>query len=136
DTDMVGVTSRNSAVVDAYEPGSVAKVITMAAALNEGGVTPSSTFVVPWRKQYADHLLSDSHQHPDEEMTVQKILVESSNIGTIMVKEGIVDGGRTDAGRVESRRVHWEYMRRFGLGEPTALNMPGESTGIMKHYND
>jgi cell division protein FtsI (penicillin-binding protein 3) len=130
ETGEVRVTSRNSAVVDAYEPGSVAKVITMAAALNEGGVTPASNFVVPWRKQYADDLLSDSHQHPDENMSVQQILVESSNIGTIMVKESIVE----DA--VESRRVHWEYMRRFGLGEPTALNMPGESNGIMKHYDD
>jgi cell division protein FtsI (penicillin-binding protein 3) len=136
ETGEVRVTSRNSAVVDAYEPGSVAKVITMAAALNEGGVTPSSNFVVPWRKQYADDLLSDSHQHPDENMSVQQILVESSNIGTIMVKESIVEGGRNEADRVESRRVHWEYMRRFGLGEPTALNMPGESNGIMKHYED
>jgi cell division protein FtsI (penicillin-binding protein 3) len=126
----VRVTSRNSAVVDAYEPGSVAKVITMAAALNEGGVTPTTSFVVPWRKQYADDLLSDSHQHPDENMSVQQILVESSNIGTIMVKESIV------ADAVESRRVHWEYMRRFGLGEPTALNMPGESSGIMKNYDE
>lgn len=136
ETGTVGVTSRNSAVVDAYEPGSVAKVITMAAALNEGGVTPSSTFVVPWRMQFADDLLADSHQHPDLNMTVQQILVESSNIGTVLVKEGIVDGGRTQEGKVGSRRVHWEYMRRFGLGEPTALGMPGESTGIMKDYDE
>lgn len=130
ETGEVGVTSRNSAVVDAYEPGSVAKVITMAAALNEGGVTPASEFVVPWRKQYADDMLSDSHQHPDERMTVQQILVESSNIGTIMVKESTVSDP------VESRRVHWEYMRRFGLGEPTALDMPGESNGILKDWNE
>jgi len=130
DTGEVEVTSRNSAAVDAYEPGSVAKVITMAAALNEGGVTPSTAFVVPWRMQFADDLLSDSHQHPDLQMTVQQILVESSNIGTIMVKQSTV------ADPVESRRVHWEYMRRFGLGEQSALNLPGESPGILKDYDE
>ena len=136
ETGEVSVTTRNSAVVDAYEPGSVAKVITLAAALNENGVTPSTTFVVPWRKQFADDLLSDSHQHPDEVMSVQQILVESSNIGTIMVKEATVNGGGTEAERIASRRVHWEYMRRFGLGEPSALDFPGESPGILKDYDE
>ncbi|HSJ91240.1 MAG TPA: penicillin-binding transpeptidase domain-containing protein, partial [Ilumatobacter sp.] len=86
DENVVEVTSGNFAAVNAYEPGSVAKVVTVAAGLNEQTVTPGSTFVVPWRRQYADDLLSDSHQHPDELMTVEQILVESSNIGTIDIQ--------------------------------------------------
>jgi cell division protein FtsI (penicillin-binding protein 3) len=131
DQGAVEITSGNLAAVNAYEPGSVAKVITIAAGLNQGTVTPDSTFVVPWRKKFADDMISDSHQHPDELMSVEHILVESSNIGTIAVQMSLGEGDWDLA-----RQTHWEYMRRFGLGERTALNFPGESTGILKHWSD
>lgn len=118
----VGITSGNFAAVDAYEPGSVAKVITIAAGIDTGAVTADTTFVVPWRRQHGEDLLRDSHEHPDEEMTVRQILVESSNIGTIDVQ--------LETGRPR----HWDYMRAFGLGETTALDFPGESAGILKHW--
>ncbi len=124
DAGVVEITSGNFAAVDAYEPGSVAKVITIAAGINEGVVTADTSFVVPWRKEYGDDLLKDSHQHPDEAMTVEQILVASSNIGTIMVQQEV------------GRERHWEYMREFGLGEPTALDFPGESTGILKNWDE
>ena len=114
------VTSGNFAAVDAYEPGSVAKVITVASALSEGLVTPETSYLVPWRKQYYDDLLKDSHQHPDEWMSVARILSESSNIGTIFVQQEM------------GRWVHRDYMAAFGLGEKTELDFPGESTGILK----
>ncbi len=126
----VEVTTGNFAAVSAYEPGSVAKVITVAAGLNQGAVQPETTFVVPWRRQYADDLLKDSHEHPDEQMTVEQILVKSSNIGTIDIQESL------DATWESARQIHWEYMRRFGLGEKTALDFPGESAGILKHWED
>jgi cell division protein FtsI (penicillin-binding protein 3) len=85
DTNEVLITSGNHAAVDVYEPGSVAKVITIAAGLETGAVGPNTVFNVPWRAQYGDDLLRDSHEHPDEDMTVRQILVESSNIGTIKV---------------------------------------------------
>jgi cell division protein FtsI (penicillin-binding protein 3) len=118
------VTSGNFAAVDAYEPGSVAKVITIASALSEGLVTPEKTYVVPWRKQYYDDLLKDSHEHPDETMTVSQILTESSNIGTIFVQQEM------------GRWKHRDYMAAFGLGEKTALDFPGESNGILKEADD
>lgn len=124
DTNEVLITSGNHAAVDAYEPGSVAKVITIAAGLETGVVGPNTVFNVPWRAQYGDDLLRDSHEHPDEDMTVRQILVESSNIGTIKVQE-----------EVQLRR-HWDFMRAFGLGEATALDFPGESAGIFKDWNE
>ncbi len=124
DTNEVLITSGNHAAVDSYEPGSVAKVITIAAGLETGVVGPNTVFNVPWRAQYGDDLLRDSHEHPDEDMTVRQILVESSNIGTIKVQE-----------KVQLRR-HWDFMRAFGLGEPTALDFPGESAGIFKEWNE
>ncbi len=131
DEGVVEVTSGNYAATNAYEPGSVAKVVTIAAGLNEGAVTPESTFVVPWRRQYADDLLTDSHQHPDELLTVEQILVESSNIGTIDVQNSLGHGDWDTA-----RQTHWEYLRRFGFGDATGLDFPGESGGILKHWTD
>ena len=106
------VTSGNFVAVDSYEPGSVAKVITVAGALNEGVVTPDTTFEIPWRKQYYDDLLKDSHEHPTEAMTVSDILIESSNIGTITIQEQM------------GRFVHHDYMTAFGLGAATDLDFP------------
>ena len=65
DDDVVEVTSGNYAAVNAYEPGSVAKVVTIAAGLNQGSVKPDSTFVVPWRRQYADDLLTEGTLPPE-----------------------------------------------------------------------
>ena len=117
DTGTVEITSGNFAAVDAYEPGSVAKVITVAAALNEGAVTPDTVFNVPWRELWGDDLLADAEPHPDEWLTVAQILVKSSNIGTIHIHQTI------------RRQKHWEYMRAFGLGEATALGVPGRVPG-------
>ncbi|WP_420450453.1 peptidoglycan D,D-transpeptidase FtsI family protein [Ilumatobacter sp.] len=114
------VTNGNFVAVDSYEPGSVAKVITVAGALDAGSVSPDTTFTVPWKKVYADDELTDSHEHPTEVMTVSDILVESSNIGTIGIQERM------------GRFVHYDYMTEFGLGSTTALAFPDESAGIFK----
>ena len=124
ETGEYGITSGNFAAVDAYEPGSVAKVITIASALSEGLVEPETTYVVPWRKEFYGVMLTDSHQHPDEVMTVNQILAESSNIGTIFVQEEL------------GHHLHHDYMAAFGLGSRTALDFPGESSGLMKDPDD
>ena len=131
DEGVAEITTGNYAATNSYEPGSVAKVVTIAAALNERTVEPDTTFLVPWRRQYADDLLSDSHQHPDELLTVEQILVSSSNIGTIDVQMSLGRGHWDTA-----RQTHWEYLRRFGFGEQTGLEFPGESAGILKHWSD
>jgi cell division protein FtsI (penicillin-binding protein 3) len=118
------VTSGNFAAVDAYEPGSVAKVITIASALSDGLVTPETSYVVPWRKQYYDDLLKDAIEHPDEVMSVARILSESSNIGTIFVQQEM------------GRERHRDHMAAFGLGSKTALDFPGESPGILKQADE
>ncbi|MGH9272376.1 MAG: peptidoglycan D,D-transpeptidase FtsI family protein, partial [Ilumatobacteraceae bacterium] len=114
-------TTGNYAAVDAYEPGSVGKVITFAAALNERTVTPETQFTVPWRKQYtkAGDFLSDAAPHEEQVMTVEDILVESSNIGTISISETI------------GFAKQYDYLRAFGFGEVTALGWPQESAGIL-----
>ncbi len=124
DKGVYEITSGNHSAVDAYEPGSVGKVITVAGALNERTVKPSTEFVVPWQKVYtkAGDMLHDSHVHADEVMDVEQILVESSNIGTISVSE-----------TMGFERQH-HYMEAFGLGEKTALQFPGENPGILNPW--
>lgn len=128
DAGVVEVTSGNFAAVDAYEPGSVVKAATIAAALNEGTVTPETAFEVPWYKKYSDLVLHDAETHDAEWWTVGDILTQSSNIGTIM---NMLTMGKTLR---ETKEKEYNYLRAFGLGEATPLDFPGESVGIMKDW--
>lgn len=109
----------NRAVIDVFEPGSVNKVITIAAALEEGLVEPDSTRVVPDHYQVSDHEFSDDHEHPTAPMTVTDILAQSSNVGTIML------GQELGKERID------QYLRSFGFGSPSSLDFPNESGGIL-----
>lgn len=126
DNGVYVITTGNHAAVDAYEPGSVGKVITIAGALNEGVVTPETSFLVPWHKQYTKNgdTLRDASPHETEWMTVEDILVRSSNIGTITVSEEM------------GFEKQYEYLRAFGFGEHTALDFPEESNGILHPWQE
>ena len=87
DTGRVVASSSNTAAVASFEPGSVNKLITVAGALEEGVVSPSTQLVVPDRLQVGDHEFSDHDPHPTGAYTVTRILSESSNIGTIKIAQ-------------------------------------------------
>ena len=110
----------NPVVSQVYEPGSVNKVITAAAALEEGVVTPDTVIEVGPCVQVADKCFSDSHEYDKtEQFTFSGVMAESSNIGTIKV-----------ALDMEPRTLY-DYMRAFGYDEKTGIGLPGESTGIL-----
>lgn len=105
---------------DVFEPGSTAKAITMAAALEEGVVTPESEFVVPYRYTTENNqTFRDSHEHDDEKLTTAGIFVTSSNTGTIQVGEKL------------SEATRHEYLEAFGFGSSTGVGLPSESGGIL-----
>jgi cell division protein FtsI (penicillin-binding protein 3) len=110
----------NRGVTAVFEPGSVNKVITVAGALEEGIVNPETEYDVPDHLQVSTHRFSDHDPHPVTRWNVRDIITTSSNIGTIMVAQQL-GKDRLD-----------QYLRRFGLGQPTGLGFPGESRGIMK----
>jgi cell division protein FtsI/penicillin-binding protein 2 len=113
----------NHAVADVYEPGSVFKVVTIAGALSEGLVTPETKFTLPYSIQVADRVIHDAERRPTETMTVAQILQRSSNVGAVTI-------ARTKLG--QARLLKW--MHQFGFGQPTGIDFPGESPGILPAY--
>jgi cell division protein FtsI/penicillin-binding protein 2 len=110
---------RNRAVTDTYEPGSTFKLVTVAGALSERLVSPSTRFTLPYQIQVADRTIHDAEVRGTETMSVAQILSKSSNVGAITLAEQL---GR-------HRLVHW--ISRFGFGKPTGIDFPGESPGIV-----
>lgn len=109
----------NRAVTQAYEPGSVQKVLTMAALLDAGVVAPDTRLVVPPNIQSGDHLVRDVWQHGYANATARGVLAYSSNIGTIMMTRQMDVAAYRDA------------LARFGLGRPTGIELPGEASGFL-----
>ena len=116
----VAVAQGNFAAVEAYEPGSVAKVFSISSALDSGVVTPETVLTVPGVVNIDTFKISDAWPHGPLDMSVRTILAESSNIGTMMVAE-----------KMDFNSLHG-YLSAFGFGRHTGLNYPGETRGRMK----
>lgn len=115
---------RDRVLTDPYEPGSTFKPFTIAAALEEGTLSPASTFTVPDSIQVADKVVHDSEPHATEVMYPEDILQKSSNVGTIQIAQNL-GGEKLD-----------EYIRRFGFGEVTGVDLWGEDPGQVPAYED
>jgi cell division protein FtsI/penicillin-binding protein 2 len=113
---------RNRSVTDVYEPGSTFKVVTVAAALSEKIVAPTTPFTLPTSIRVADRIINEHEPRATQRMTVAQILSQSSNVGTITLAQML---GR---GRVES------WINRFGFGRQTGVDAPGESRGLLPAY--
>ncbi|MEA2267513.1 MAG: hypothetical protein QOC64_123 [Solirubrobacteraceae bacterium] len=111
--------SQNRAVGVTYEPGSTFKSITVAGALEDDTVRPDTSFDLPPQIQVADRTIGESHVRGHVTLTTSEILAESSNVGAIKV--GLKMGKKSfDA-----------WVRRFGFGKPTGVDLPGEERGIV-----
>ncbi|MFD6418642.1 peptidoglycan D,D-transpeptidase FtsI family protein [Streptomyces sp. NPDC060194] len=131
--DLSGATAAtlgNAALQDVYEPGSTAKVLSMAAVLEENVASPSTHVTVPNRLPRADRAFKDDIDHPTWYLTLNGVLAKSSNIGTILAVEQL---GKTQP---EANRVLHSYLRKFGLGSPTGLGFPGETPGLLARPKD
>jgi cell division protein FtsI (penicillin-binding protein 3) len=115
---------RDRVLTDPYEPGSTFKPFTVAAALEEGTLAPDSTFTVPDSIQVADRVIHDSEPHVTEVMHPEDILARSSNVGTIQIAQQL-GGKRLDG-----------YIREFGFGEPTGIDLWGEDPGAVPAFEN
>jgi cell division protein FtsI (penicillin-binding protein 3) len=115
---------RNPSVQDVYEPGSTGKIMTIAAAIEENKVTPTTVFTVPYKVKRGGSFFHDHEKHPDQRLTTSGILAVSSNTGTIMIGE-----------KLTNNQLH-DYLTKFGIGASTGSGLPGESRGILRPVSD
>lgn len=106
-------------VTAAYEPGSVEKMITASAAINEGKSSPLDTFTIPPAVTIDGQTFTDAFLHGTEQRTLAGILGYSMNTGTVMV------GSRL------TKQQRYDYLKRFGIGEAPDIGLPAEATGIL-----
>ncbi len=115
-------TFKNRAVTDVFEPGSTMKVFLMAAALNEGVVDEDEKIDCEGGVVKIDGVtIHDSH--PFGKLSIDEILIHSSNIGS---------------GKIAARlgkEVYYRYLREFGFGQKTGIELPAESRGLLRPPN-
>ena len=111
-----------SSFTQVYEPGSVNKAVTISGALQQGSITPSSTFTIPNTYDVAGTPIHDAESHATEHWNVTDILANSSNIGTLQIAQKLGKAGllHTIAG--------------YGEGKKTDIGFPGESAGLLPTY--
>jgi cell division protein FtsI/penicillin-binding protein 2 len=116
DAGKVGV-AENYAVGLDYEPGSTFKIVAIGGALSEGLISPNTPFKIPPCIQVANYCIADSEVHPTEILTTRQILAESSNVGAIKIGELLGDDAM------------YSWMRRYGFGSPTGVDLPNDEPG-------
>ncbi len=115
---------RNRAITDLYEPGSTLKTVLAAAALEKGVVKlydefdVSQGYIVVGGKR-----IRDSHKH-EEDLTFQEVIQRSSNVGAVQI------------GLKLGKERYYNYIRKFGFGEKTGIDFPGEVRGILRRTED
>jgi cell division protein FtsI (penicillin-binding protein 3) len=110
------------AVRDAYEPGSVEKVLTTSSLIDAGKVTPSTKITVPPVLVRGDRVIHDWFSHPTLHYTLTGVIARSSNIGTVLATSKF------------THQELYDYLRSFGLGRPTDIGVSGESAGMLNDW--
>ena len=114
-----GKSFENSTISHPFEPGSVAKVITAAATINEGLTTPDEVHHVPGSIEMAGVTVSDAWEHDGTNFTTTGIFGKSSNVGTLLLAE-----------RLGEEKFN-QYLQAFGIGQTTGVEHPVESAGLL-----
>ncbi len=107
---------RNRAITDCYEPGSTFKIIVGTAALEQGVIKPGMTFdCSAGNVEVGGRKIRDAHRHGV--LTFDEVIQKSSNVGTIKI------------GLMLGKETIYDYVKRFGFGEKTGIDLPGEVSG-------
>ncbi|MEU0541510.1 penicillin-binding protein 2 [Nocardia sp. NPDC005978] len=109
----------NPTVQEVYEPGSVNKIVTAAAAIEYGLTTPDEVHQVPGSIFTGGVTVHDAWDHGVAPYTTTGIFGKSSNVGTLMLAQ-----------RVGEDR-YFDLLKKFGLGQRTGVGLPGESAGVV-----
>lgn len=107
------------AVSNVYEPGSVMKTITMAALADQGKITADSQITVPSGMVIDKYPIGDYWQHGTLHLTAAGVIAKSSNLGTIVAAQQMSDS------------TFYTYLRKFGFGAPSGIDLPEETRGLV-----
>lgn len=111
-------------VTASFEPGSTTKLITMAAALEEGIIEPTSRFKTPPTYTVDNQTFKDAFKHGVEKRTAAGIFAKSMNTGTVMIGEQL------------TKQERYDWLRKFGIGQPLNVGLNGETAGILPEPED
>jgi len=117
-------TRKNNTVVSAYEPGSIFKPIVAAAALDRGIAQPQDKFFCEDGSfKIGGRSIGEASGHKYGSLSMQEIIAKSSNIGAIKIAQKL------------GKDSFYEYIRKFGFGEKTNIQLPGVSSGLLGKRN-
>jgi cell division protein FtsI/penicillin-binding protein 2 len=115
---------QNRAVGFNYEPGSTFKAVTVAGALSEKKVTPSTVFDLPPILQVEDRTIKDAEDRGPEALPVSQIIAQSSNVGTVKISQTLTD-------------AHFDaWVHKFGFGKTTGVDLAGEERGLVLTHKE
>ncbi len=114
---------RNRAVADTFEPGSVNKIVTAAAAVEYGLFKPDDVLQVPGSLKVADRRIRDAWNHDTVPMSFTGVFAKSSNVGTLLAAQEV------------GQERYAEMLQKFGLGKRTHSGVPGEESGTVPPLN-
>ena len=115
---------RNRAVSDSYEPGSIFKPIVAAASIDAGVARPQDTFFCENGKfKVGNKTVGEAVNHKYGWLTLQNIIIKSSNIGSIKIARQL------------GKQSYYDYIRKFGFGQKTGIELPGEAGGLLKELS-
>ena len=112
------------AISQAVQPGSTEKMLTASAVMDEGLVEPTTVFTVPPQLEIDGQTIIDAFEHPEEKRTFSGIITDSMNTGTVL------------AGKKLSPEQRHQWIKKFGMGEFTGIELTGESQGLVTDYHD
>lgn len=115
---------QNRAVGFNFEPGSTFKAVTVAGALSDKKVTPSTVFDLPTLLQVEDREIKDSEDRGPLSLPVSQIIAQSSNVGTVKIAQTMTDE------RFDS------WVRKFGFGRKTGIDLAGEEQGLVLRHKE
>lgn len=115
---------RNLAISDSYEPGSVFKPFTIASAIDDGKINPDTTYVDTGAITEAGYTIRNSDLKSNGVQTMTQVLEKSLNTGVIFAEKMLGNKNFSD------------YMKRFGFGEPTGIDLFGESAGNVNNLKN
>jgi stage V sporulation protein D (sporulation-specific penicillin-binding protein) len=115
--------SKNLSISFNYEPGSILKFVTAASAIDSGAVSKDAIFHLPPTIKVGGKIISEPFRHVAMDYSVADILINSANVGAVILTSQMSD------------EIYYNYLSNFGFGKPTGIDLPGEESGLLFHYD-